>query len=517
VSFGFVANDRPVEAQDWALAPALDFIRGELGLTGTKEGCREGDCGACAVLVGERVASSEGGAVLVGERVASSKGADYRAMPSCLLALGELEGRHLVTIEGLAALGQTPVMRALAEENGSQCGFCSPGFVVSLTAYLANGDGPEGELSVEGAWSSVEGNLCRCTGYGSIKRAAERLIGEFAHLPPPGRGRLEALVAARALPPSCLAFDRGELLPAAPSPGAVSAGEARKGAILSLGGGTDFLVRNPEPEEASYPTYALLGRETELKRIEKRALRETGMGSGEVLEVGAAVSWREFFADPLVRGLVPGIERFEAVLASPLVRERATVGGNVANASPVGDLTAMLIALGASLRLLAPEGARELPLERLFLGYKRLDLRKGEGASGGEIIASILLPASKPMGLFNFEKISKRSRLDIASVNSGASFEAAGEGDRKRIISARISAGGVAPVPLLLAKASAFLEGKLVDAATALEASRIAGSEISPIGDVRGSADYRRRALERLVLAHFIVLFPGSGVEEAVS
>ena len=129
----------------------------------------------------------------------------------------------------------------------------------------------------------------------------------------------------------------------------------------------------------------------------------------------------------------------------------------------------------------------------------------------------MLLPASKPFARFNFEKVSKRERLDIAAVNSAAVIEATAEGERYRITRARISAGGVAPVPMLLAKASAYLEGRLVDARTALEAAGIAAAEIAPIGDVRGGAGYRRRVLERLVLAHFIRLFPGAGIEEAVS
>ncbi|MDP3180148.1 MAG: 2Fe-2S iron-sulfur cluster-binding protein, partial [Spirochaetaceae bacterium] len=191
----FAINGRALLAEKWPGTPALDFIRRELGLTGTKEGCREGDCGACAVLVGELRA----------------EGPRYRAMPSCLLALGDLAGRHLVTIEGLAeeagAEGLTPVMAALLETNGSQCGFCSPGFVVSLTAFLAEG----GPLDPAAALVAIEGNLCRCTGYGAILRAAKRLCEDFAGLPAEPVARIAALVDARVLPPSCLAFARGEL------------------------------------------------------------------------------------------------------------------------------------------------------------------------------------------------------------------------------------------------------------------------------------------------------------------
>jgi xanthine dehydrogenase small subunit len=496
----FLANEREVCAEAWGLSPALDFIRRDLALTGTKEGCREGDCGACAVLVGER----DGDCF------------SYRAMPSCLLVLGELEGRHLVTIEGLSAAGSpgrggayaklTPVMRAIAEANGSQCGFCSPGFVICLTAYLLSGS----PLSVEGAISAVEGNLCRCTGYGSLKRAAARLVEEFSYLPSGGLARLDALVEAGVLPASCAAFARAKALPL-PESGSESEGRAADrgataGAPFALGGGTDFLVRNPEPDREAIDSFALLDRNASLRRIE----REEGAGGG-ILAIGAALSWSEFFASAAVRELVPGIEGFEANLASPLVRARATLGGNIANASPVGDLTSMLIALAASVRIEGGDAARELPLDRLFLGYKKLDVARGE------YISSILLPASGPPARFNFEKVSKRERLDIAAVNSAASFELDGASGSATILRARISAGGVAPVPLLLAKASSYLEGRRIDSTTALEAARIASEEVSPIGDVRGSADYRRRLLGRLVLGHFLRLFPGSGIEEAIA
>jgi xanthine dehydrogenase small subunit len=489
-----VANHAVVEADAWPLDPALDYIRRDLGLTGTKEGCREGDCGACAVIVGERAG---------GEFT-------YRAMPSCLLTIGELEGRHLVTIEGLSREGGrggatadgpaarlSPVMRAISEANGSQCGFCSPGFVISLSAYLLNGS----PLSAEGAFAAVEGNLCRCTGYGAIKRAALSLVAEFADLPEEPLARLDALVAAGVLPPSCAAFARGGFPEIETSRAPASAGgrAARPGRSLALGGGSDYLVRNPEPDESSIDEYRLLDREGALRRIGRE---------GGFLALGAAVSWREFFASAGVRSLAPGIDSFERILASPLVRERATLGGNIANASPVGDLSSMLIALGSILRVEGPAGRRELPIERLFLGYKKLDL------ADGEIISTILVPAADSARRFNFEKASKREKLDIAAVNTAALFELEADG---RIARARVSAGGVAPTPLLLAKTSAYLEGRAASAETALEAARIAASEVSPIGDVRGSADYRRRALERLVLGHFVRLFPGSGIEEAIS
>lgn len=468
----FLVNDRSVETETWEGSPVLDFLRGELGLKGTKEGCREGDCGACAVILGER---------------RDDGGTRYRAVPSCLLALGELDGRHLVTIEGLAAgareaeEGLTPVMRAFFEENASQCGFCSPGFIISLTAWLLEGE----RFDEEGALVAVEGNLCRCTGYASIRRAASKLVKEFSGLPVDPLARIDALVAARVVPPSLAAFARGEILP----PGAAPAPRSAETTSLVLGGGTDFYVKNttPTPVEGFY----LADRDPRLRRVRR-------LDNGE-LEIGAALTIRDFFSSKEIRALVPGIERFEERFASILIRNRATLAGNIVNASPVADMTSMLIALGARVEI---EGSgtpdREMSLEALFLGYKKLALGKGE------MISTVHLPARGPGFRFNFEKAAKRQSLDIAAVNTAIDLEVADH----RIIRGRISAGGVAATPLLLEKSCSFLQGCPISAESALSLARIASSEIVPIGDVRGSAGYRARVLGRLVLAHFATLFP---------
>ncbi len=502
----FLANDGLVEADAKGLSPALDFIRGELGLTGTKEGCREGDCGACSVLVGSRRAPAGGGLAV-----------DYRAQASCVMSLAELDGRHLVTIEGLAGgaskggAALTPVMRAILDENGSQCGFCTPGFVVALTAFLLQGP----PFTQERALSSIESNLCRCTGYGGQKRAALRLARDFADLPADPLARIEALVEASAVPASVLGYATGKLLP--PERSAAPAGTAARPSKprLVLGGGSDFLVRHPHPGAGEYgEDFALLSRDESLRGIRLVEGGKAGADgkAGPRLEIGAAVTWREFFEDKLVRELVPSIASFEGLLASPLIRERATLGGNVANASPVADMSSMLIALGARARLrrIGDGGERELPLESIFLGYKKLDLREGE------IISSFAVPAALPFSLFNFEKASKRERLDIAAVNTAAAFFLERGSRAPRIESARISAGGVAATPLLLKEASAYLAGKEPNAQTASEAARLAASEASPIGDVRGSAEYRSRILFRSVIGHFIRLFPECGAEEAL-
>lgn len=512
-------NDRWIEPKTSYGAPALDFIRGELGLTGTKEGCREGDCGACAVLVGEMAAGGGLAACAMLPKVAR-----YRAVPSCLLALGELDGKHLITIEGLAALatanaaasdaatsaasdGLTPVMRAFLEENASQCGFCSPGFVIALTSWLA----APGKPDLAGAMTAVDGNLCRCTGYGAIRRAAERLAKEFADLPQGEAARLAALVERGVLPASALQYAaEAEQRPREQRPLEPRATTAPQPAI-ALGGGTDFYVRTPDPAGDFQPL--LLRSAPGFSGIE--AVERDGKSW---LRAGAATTVSDFFASPLIHSAAPGIGAFEGDFASTLIRNMATLGGNIANASPVGDLTSMLIGLGAILEVggLAPASpaapdVRYVPIEDFFLGYKKIDLREGE------VIRAILMEAERPEAplLFSFEKIAKRKKLDIAAVNTALSFRIEAGSAR----GARLSAGGVAAVPTLLKGASAALEGERVDrrdpaalARLARKVAEAAEAEVRPIGDVRGSAEYRKRMTGRLVLAHFVRLFAADGI-----
>ena len=489
--------------------PVLDVARGELGLTSTKEGCREGDCGACAVLVGEQIANT----------------VRYRAVPSCLLALGELKGKHLLSLEGLiegTEDGLTPVMRAFIEENASQCGFCTPGFIIALTSWLAEPQVPD----LAGALRAVDGNLCRCTGYAAIRRAAARLVEQFKDLPLEPTARLKALVSAQVLPQSVLKFieesESSSLQTSVPHDAASGAGLDMAGdekgkatasapePSVIVGGGTDFYVRNPDPDEGFSPLLT--------RTIPEFALVEyRDEPQGKWLEIGAAVTVRDFFASPLVQREVPGIERFETMFASTLIRNLATVGGNIVNASPVADITSMLMALGAQLVIVPETRAFEsrapirlCPLEQFYLDYKKLDLRPGE------VLKAIRIPAAANRK-FSFEKASKRKNLDIAAVNTAIAFQI----EEKQFKDVRISLGGVAPVPMLGTAAMKVLEGAPCNpadrktlASLAMQTAQAASASISPISDVRGSAEYRRRMVHQLMLAHFVRFFEASGIAE---
>lgn len=464
---------------------ALDWIRGEQRLIGTKEGCREGDCGACMVLLGEQTPA----------------GPQWKAALSCLLALGEMDGKHVITIEGIGSGGLTPVMEAMLDEGASQCGFCSPGFVVSLTAYLIGG----GKITQEGAIRAVEGNLCRCTGYGSIQRAAARLVEQFGNLPDSLPERIAELSRAGVIPKEV-----ADLMIDIPAP-AGSVGDNMPPAgteALTLGGGTDHFVRNPDPDAAphgaGYGAVAFSDRDPALRRI---------IRSDDTIQLGASVSIQEFFESSIIREAFPGIEQNEPGFASLPIRTRATLAGNITNASPIGDMTAILLALRTTVRIRKRDESRstagqsrEVPLEKYFLSYRRTALEPGEYVET-LIIPQPQLPQSTPHGrlCFNFEKVAKRKHLDIASANSACLALVDGEGAIQEMT---LSAGGVGPVPMRLPATEQYLQGKRVDGEAARRAAEIAAEECAPIDDVRGAAAYRRTLLGRFIWAHLMRLVP---------
>ncbi len=480
----FRLNETDLEITVREEALSLDWIRNEAGLKGTKEGCREGDCGACLVLLG--------GSGPAGDT-------EWRSVTSCTLAMGELDGRHLVTIEGLSSAGLTPVMEAMLDEGASQCGFCSPGFVLALTGYLVAG----ARVDPIAAMVAVEGNLCRCTGYGSIRRAASRLALEFADLPLGLGPRLAVLASRRVLPAGLAAAMAKPPKPAgkASTPALAASGHGDTAGPV-LGGGTDYFVRNPDPEDGLAPSFTDSG--SEARRIVELPPESTRPGKFAFVSVGPAATVTDFFGSPIVRGAAPGIEDSELSIASPPIRNRATLAGNIVNASPIADMTAMLIALGAIVEMSGGEkGRRSVPLEDFFLGYKKIDLRQGERVVGIEFEGG--------WTRFAFEKASKRERLDIATVNCAVAVRMAADGT---IAAARYSAGGVAATPLRLLDVEKAMAGRKPSAALAREVGSLASAAGSPMSDVRGSSVYRKRLLERLAWAAFTRLWPRLMLEE---
>jgi xanthine dehydrogenase small subunit len=435
--------------------PLLDVIRGDADLKGTKHACREGDCGACVVLVGQP-ANGE---------------ISYRAMTSCLMPVAAAAACHVITIEGLDPGSAGPLHQPFVDEGASQCGFCTPGFLVSLAGHLLNTTSWE----VEPAFTSLAGNICRCTGYGSIQRAVRAIVSGLRDRVDLAEPRFAALVREGFLPTPLL--DAQAMVGELESPGDESGGDR------PVAGGTDLYVQRPD--DFSFADVALV-------RTRRGGIRVEG---GEIVFTGSATA-EDMKQSPELAAELGDMTGPMDLMGSLPIRERATIAGNIVNASPIGDMTAMLMALNAELELRGGETRRSLPLRSFYLGYKKLDL------APGEIVESIRI-RRRPGLLFNFEKVSKRTFLDIASVNSAAALEVS-EGV---IVGAGLSAGGVAPVPLALTDTERLLIGRPPDAATAWAAARSAADEATPIDDVRGSADYKRLLLRQLILAHFKVLF----------
>jgi len=462
-------NDHDVETQLSPGMVTLDFIRSDRKLTGTKEGCREGECGACTVLMGERKEDK----------------VQYKAAASCLLPLGELDRKHIVTIEGLNHPDKTlnPIQQALLDEGGSQCGFCTPGIVVSLTGFFLSSQ----SLDYYDGINALDGNLCRCTGYGSIRRAIQKLCDTFAAKLDNNLDRIEQLVRWEILPVYFLQIPQRLK--------ALEEHDASHPPLIShsphtiVAGGTDLYVQ--KPGELQEKELLFISHRSDLSGIKQK---------NNWLYVGAGTTVEEFKNSPLVGDMLPNLKQYLYLVSSTIMRNRATLAGNIVNASPIGDLAIILLALDSDLCLLKENKRRQFPLKDFFKGYKKFDLKKGE------IIETIEIPIPHKVWdfRFHFEKVSQRKYLDIASCNSAISLRL----DDRVIADINISAGGAAPVPLYLKETCSWLRGKKVNTENILEAVKIMTLEISPISDVRGSAQYKTLLLQNLVFSHFITLFP---------
>jgi xanthine dehydrogenase small subunit len=492
----FFLNDQPVHTTEPPASALLDFVRYHEHLTGTKIGCREGDCGACTVLVGELAAG--------GQHIA------YQSMTSCLTPLGNVHGKHVVTVEGINQAGGqlTPVQQAIVDNHGAQCGFCTVGFVMSLTGHSLG----EKPITEQSARAAIDGNICRCTGYKSLERAAASLTAKLAERP--GTDRVRWLSEEQFVPayfeemPARLAALRAEVATAEASATSGQSGHHATGSAESTSPHGHFQSQNGhDSSRFPYATHPLLSGGTDLlvQRLDElrqqpvrllfdygvRGVRQAG---GRVV-LGAATTASQLLESAVMRGLLPRLPDYLKLVSSTPIRNMGTVAGNFVNASPIGDLTILFLALGADIALADAAGAsRTLPLADLYLGYKKL------AKAADEQVVEISFPAPQAGDLFNFEKVSKRTHLDIASVNTAAWLRL----ENGVISAARLSAGGVGPVPLLLARTSEYLLGRALGADTVAGANEVMQAEISPIGDVRGTAAYKRLLLRQLLFAHFL-------------
>ncbi len=455
----FLLNNTTINTNAHPGTTLLDFIRYRQDLPGTKIGCREGDCGACTVLEGR----------MEGRKL------HYQSIVSCLTPLGNAHGKHIVTVEGINMQVCSPVQQAMVDHNGTQCGFCTPGFIMSLTGHAMAYE-PSEEIN---AIASVNGNICRCTGYKSIERAAISISNMLKNKNP--KDPLSWLIEHQFLPsyfkeiPERLSKIKNEQ-------------KATTGLKQIIGGGTDLMVQKPDAmAEASLN---LFFDRSDLKEIRREK---------DQVSIGSAATANDIMHSEIMNDLIPDLKKHYKLISSDPIRNMGTLGGNIVNASPIADLSIFFLALGAKLLLDKDGEERELPLKDFFLDYKKMDLQQGE------YIKSIFFTVPvEPFG-FNFEKVSKRTHLDIASVNAAAYIKT----EQDTITECRMAVGGVSPVPLFLKETSEFMIGKKLHVYTLKDAVDVLNTEIAPISDVRGSKEYKRLLARQLFLAHFIELFPG--------
>lgn len=457
----FVLNQNTIEETSSDGTVLLDIIRRRRKLTGTKEACREGDCGACQVLLGQIVNGH----------------LRYQAVNACLLPLGAVSGCHVVTIEGLNGERLNPIQQALVDHGAIQCGFCTPGLVIALTGFFLDAATSDENAAIE----AVAGNLCRCTGYAGIKRAIAQLCTDFDLSRCPLENRISDLIGWNLIP-DYFSDIAGRLVADA------SAAEAEipESAVI-VAGGTDLFVQSPLQLRSQ--TLHFLKAEPSVQPVRRE--------QGQCI-VDALATIEQLRTSPLLQELFPSLaEDFKLVCSTP-IRNRATVGGNLINASPIADPAVFFLALDARMTWLKNSQTRTVALKHFFKGYKQIDMNPGERL----LDIRFDIPEGKPV--FNYEKVCKRTYLDIASVNSAIRIEHA-EG---RIEKIDLSAGGVAPFPLYLAKTCRYLAGQVIGPETVRTAAETALSEISPISDCRGSEHYKRLLLRQLIYAHFLKLFP---------
>ncbi|MFZ2313499.1 MAG: FAD binding domain-containing protein [Methylobacter sp.] len=461
MTYQFLLNRNGVEENVPPDELLLDIIRHNRGLTGTKEACREGDCGACQILVGE----------LINNRIR------YQAVNACLLPAGAISGHHVVTIEGLNSEQLNPIQRALVDNGAIQCGFCTPGLVVALTGFFLNSTLSDESAALD--W--IAGNLCRCTGYAGIKRAVNALCLQFDLSASPLERRIEDLIAWQILP---VYFSTVPEMLSQYSTGKTS--EPLDNAVL-IAGGTDLFVQKPEKLHSQA-----------LQFLSNESIHPLIRKENNDCVINALTTIEQIRTSPLLQSFFPRLaEDFKLICSAP-IRQRATLGGNLINASPIADLAVFFLALDAKLILLSGSQTRTVSLQHFFQGYKQIDLKPGER------LLEIRFELPTTADRFSYEKVSKRVHLDIAAVNSAMLIqEQAG-----KINKVHISAGGVAPYPLYLAKTCAYLVGQNVCLEIVKTAAEIAQSEIAPISDTRGSAHYKRLLLQQLLYAHFVKLFP---------
>ncbi len=454
----YLHNNQIVSAPDLpADLTLLDYLRNDQRLTATKEGCASGDCGACTVALGRLDESGE---------------LEYQSVNACICPAAELHGHELVTAADLQQ-GDTlhPVQQAFVEMHASQCGFCTPGFIISafvLMESLVEGEIPSNEVASQ----AVAGNLCRCTGYGTIVGAVKQAAQHYES----PIDRIKVAHQLQQIAP--LGQESALLLP--DSLEELSRLQLQGSNYEIIAGGTDLMLEVTQRLE-SKPFMLGLSRIRELQQITEDGL------SGRV-RVGAGVSFNKLL--DWASAALPELANLLLHIGSDQIRNRGTVGGNFGTASPIGDLPPLFLALHAEVRLWSSHGARDLPLEQFFTGYRTTVLQQNE------IIHSVSFKLPDSTETLVVEKVSKRREDDISALLLAACFTL----NQGRIDHIALGLGGVAATPTNASSLAAHLKGTKVSTWDYASMRELINQHLQPMDDLRASAEYRLHCTAGLLL-----------------